>query len=270
MSYNHTGIDDFDGLSPYEMQLILYDSLKDGSIIELNVMDGSDYDKVPIIRLTRLIANAIVTENSEIKLTATGNLPPKIVKDIYRTSNFPDDEIEDGIIKVSKETDVKSITQTRIIMDLAGITKVRNKKLSLTKNGLKIINEDSELLSLLFETFGQKANWCYFDRYPENEAGRLGFVFTIILLGKYGNTSRTDRFYSDKYYKAFPFIVDQFSDRTIRSKEESAHHCYSLRSFDRFLKYFGIIDIDERFALNDKQIKTNELFKKMIKIKIGT
>jgi len=265
LRHNHTGIDDFDGLTPVNMQALLYSPLKDKCMIQLNAMEQCDYDQVPILRLAHLITNEI-SISSEIKLTATGNLPPKIVKEIYAASGFIDDMIESGIVKITKESDVKSITQTRIILDLAGITKVRNGKLSLTKSGATIIQDDPKLLAHIFDTFGSKVNWCYFDGYPENDAGRLGFAFTMVMLGKYGNESRSDKFYSEKYYRAFPDIIDQFPENSYSPKHDAAYRCFSLRTFERFLKYFGVIDIQGKFYQNKTEIKTNILFTKMIRI----
>lgn len=51
--------------------------------------------------------------------------------------------------------------------------------------------------------------------------------------------------------------------------EKRAHNCYSLRTFDRFLNYFGLIKIerDENKWTFDTHITKTDLFDKLIKVK---
>lgn len=66
--------------------------------------------------------------------------------------------------------------------------------------------------------------------------------------------------------KAFPHLIDNMSTSTYDTPEESALRCYSLRSFDRFLDYFGLIEIEsEKKWDTDKYILRTELFDKLIK-----
>jgi len=93
--------------------------------------------------------------------------------------------------------------------------------------------------------YGEKFNWAHLDGYIENSIGQLGFGFSVILLNKYGAEKQTDIFYNEKYFKAYPMLMDNISFPTYTTKEQYAGHCYSLRTFDRFLSFFGCVRIEQ-------------------------
>ncbi|MEA1874087.1 MAG: hypothetical protein U9N51_06630 [Bacteroidota bacterium] len=110
----------------------------------------------------------IVNDRVELKLTAKGFLPTKIVSDIYNQKFIKDEMIESGIYKLYKETDSDSINLTRILLELSGLVKKRNNILSLTKKGKTEFNDNYKLLKSIFKTFGTKFNWAYYDGYGNN------------------------------------------------------------------------------------------------------
>ncbi|MEA2043395.1 MAG: hypothetical protein U9N85_12715 [Bacteroidota bacterium] len=202
-------------------------------------------------------------------MTAKGYLPTKIVADIYSQRFIKDDTIESGISKLRKQSDSKSINLTRILIEISGLIKKRKGKISLTKKGKKIYSNNSELLKLILETFGTKFNWAYYDGYGDNQIGQLGFGFSLILLSKYGFEKQLDHFYSNKYFKAFPKLIDNIQPSQFDTTESQVGRCYSLRTFDRFLDYFGLIKIEmaNKSWNADKYIIKTELFDKLIKVR---
>ncbi len=262
---NHRGIPDFEGYSPFEMYNILYDTFGDNSPLQLLKLSESDYKRIPILNQIKYLLH-IVDKLGELKLTTKGFLPTKIVSDIYNQGFIKEGHIESGISRLYKESDSITINMTRILIEISGLAKKRNNKLSLTKKGKSLMGNDFELLSLIFTTFGSKFNWAYYDGYGENSIGQTGYGFSLILLGKYGKAKRIDKFYSDKYFKAFPDSINEITDSYFETNQVQAEKCYSLRTFDRFLDYFGLIKIestDRIFA--DKYIVKTELFDKLIK-----
>lgn len=262
---NNQGLPDFEGYSPVEMQYILYDTFGANSPIRLLKMTETDYKRIPILNQIKYLSK-LVDNHGELKLTNKGFLPTKIVSDIYEQGFLKDEYIESGILKLYKETDSSTINLTRILLELSGLAKKRNNKLSMTKKGKAIISDDFKMLLLIFETFGTKFNWAYYDGYGQNNIGQLGFGFSLILLSKYGIEKRIDKFYSDKYFKAFPQLINETLTPTFGTIEEYAGRCYSLRTFDRFLDLFGIIKIESEKNWNaDKYIFKTELFDRLIK-----
>ncbi len=267
---NNTGLPHFEGYSPNEMRSILYDTFGDNSPIQLVKLQEADYRKIPILNQIKYLLQ-IIEDKGELKLTARGFLPTKIVADIYNQNFIRDKMIDSGISKLYKETDSMSISLTRILPMLSGIVKKRNNKLSLTKKGQKEIKNNHRLLKSIFTTFGSRFNWAYFDGFGDNNIGQLGFGFSLILISKYGSKKRIDSFYSKKYFSAFPRLIDRIEPSRFSPPESRAINCYSLRTFERFLDYFGLIEIYSEGKWEEKKFITKtELFDKLIKIRPHT
>jgi len=262
---NIQGLANFEGYTPIEMQHILYDPFGDYSPIRLLKLADSDYKNIPILNQIKYLAK-LVDKLVELKLTNKGFLPTKIVADIYNQRFLKDELIESGISKLYKETDSSTINLTRILLEISGLAKKRYNKLSLTKTGKKLLNDNFKLLLLIFKTFGTKFNWAYYDGYGQNNIGQLGFGFSLILLKKYGDKKQIDKFYSQKYFQAFPDLIDNSPPTLFGDELERPDKCYSIRTFDRFLDYFGLIEIEKGKKWNaDKYITKTELFDKLIK-----
>ena len=261
---NNQGLLDFEGYSPIEMKYILYDPFGDNSPIRLLKLADSDYKNIPILNQIKYLAK-LVDKLVELKLTNKGFLPTKIVADIYNQGFLKDEFIESGIYKLYKETDSSAINLTRILLEISGLAKKRHNKLSLTKSGKKLLNDDFKLLLLIFKTFGTKFNWAYYDGYEQDNIGQLGFGFSLILLRKYGDKKQVDKFYSQKYFQAFPYLIDNSSHPKFDHELEIPDNCYSIRTFDRFLDYFGLVKIEKDKKWDaDKYITKTELFDKLI------
>lgn len=263
---NNQGIPDFEGYSPYEMNQILYSTFEQESPIKLQKLSDSDYQKIPILNQVKYLTG-LIDKAGEIKLTKKGFLPTKIVSELYQQRFLKDEFIENGISKLYKETDSMSVNLTRILLELARLTKKRNGKLSLTKSSAKILADNYKLLRLILLTFAKKFNWAYYDGFGENQIGQLGWGFSLILLSKYGNEKRLDSFYAEKYFKAYPNLLESIEPNygTLKSYTTG---CYSIRTFDRFLDYFGLIKIDkEGRGLETKNyITKTDLFDRLINI----
>ena len=262
---NQNSLVDFEGYSPLDMDFILYQTFEDNSPVKLQELAESEYCNIPIFNQVKYIAN-LLADHKELKLTNKGFLPVKIVADIYKQGFMKDEHIESGITKLYKETDSNTIHLPRILLEISGLTKKRNNKLSLTKKGKNIIKDDFKLFSLIFQIFTTRFNWAYFDGYGENKIAQPGFGFTLILLSKYGHEKQTDRFYSDKYFRAFPKLLEGVNP-SYGSRERNAANCYSIRTFNRFLDFFGLIKIEQVKGLDKpKFITKTDLFDKLIKI----
>lgn len=241
---NNRSIPEFEGYSPFEMHQILDFTFGKDSPIQLQKLSGPDYKKIPIFNLIKYLAD-LIDKNGALKLTNKGFLPTKVVSELYQQGFYKEDDIEKGISKLYKETDSLTVNLTRILMELGGLVKKRNGKLSLTKNSKKILADHHELLQLILLTFTTKFNWAYYDGYGENQIGQLGYGFSLILLSKYGHETRPDSFYAERYFKAYPQLLDAIAP-TYGTLERYSINCYSVRTFDRFMDYFGLVNIDEQ------------------------
>jgi len=172
---------------------LLYDTFSVQSILKLQKLSEDQYKAIPILNQVKYLAQCILNEK-QVKLTKTGSLPTKIVYDVYKNGGLKDSDIEDDIVKLRKETDSLTIQLSHVLLELTGIIKKRKGIISVTKKGEVLITNNDELLPLLFKTFCTKFNWGYFDGYEYEKWGQLGFGFSLVLLGKYGNLKRQDVF----------------------------------------------------------------------------
>lgn len=264
--FNKQSIQGFEGYSPFEMHTLLYFPFDSNSPVTIEKLADSDYQKIPLLNLLRYFLN-LVKNSGYIKLTAKGFLPTKIVQELYNQGFIEESQFSSGLSKLYKESDSLTINLTRLLSELAGLTKKRNGKLSLTKIGEKITDDNQKLFELIFKTMTQKFNWAYYDGYENDQIGQLGFGFSLILLSNYGDKKRLDYFYSEKYLEAFPQLLESITP-THRTAEQYAGNCYSIRTFDRFLKYFGLVEIEKQDKIPDRKklIRKTELFDKLIKV----
>jgi hypothetical protein len=268
--YNTSPIEDFEGLSPADMRYILYDPFSIDSPFKLKKeIPDNVLDQIPMLIQVEYLLNRI-NDLGEIKLTATGTLPTQMVKELYNQGFIKDYGIEKGYTKLFGEASCLPVHLTRIIIELSGFAKKKKGKLSLAntwKNKL-ISKNRQDIFFQLFSSYSQKFNWGYLDSYPSQLTGQLGFAFTLLLLSKYGKTERLDKFYSDKYLKAFPKLSLDFNTGYFNDNANGHFHdCYSYRTFDRFLEYFNLTDSrteGKYFTDKKKFIKKTALFDNII------
>ncbi|MCR9228362.1 MAG: hypothetical protein NXH90_13165 [Flavobacteriaceae bacterium] len=265
---NNRSIHEFEGYSPFEMHHILNLTFGSNSPISVQKLTDSDYAEIPIHNQIKYFLG-LLKKTGEIKLTAKGFLPTKIVKDIYAQGYLEEPLFTSGTYQLYKESDSMTVNLTRLLVELSGLTKKRNGKLSLTKKGEKISSDNFELFDLIFKTITTKFNWAYYDGYGDNQIGQLGFGFSLILLHMYGETKRRDTFYAKKYFNAFPGLVDSIPFSDFSTPAERASSCYSLRTFDRFLDYFGLVQMetDREKRKSAKYITKTDIFDKLIKVR---
>jgi hypothetical protein len=250
--YNNAGQDRFDGLSPEQMRGLLYGRWGENLItINPKKYDGND---IPIIKQIKYFVN-VINDNHEIKLTKAGNIPPAIVKEIYAQQYITDYMIETGITKLTKETDVNNIVMMKTLCTLAGLVKVYNNKLSLTKKAAKVLNSN-DLFEYLFEVTCNKYNWAYFDSFINEDIGQLGYNYTLYLINKYGAEWKGDSFYADLYFKAFEHFKDNDEYYLLKG-------CYIHRALNQILKYYGLIEFENK-KIEMGNIRKTELFEKYI------
>jgi hypothetical protein len=266
--YNNSPMESFDGFSPFQMSFILsqpYNQecpIKINSKIEQNLLNDSPIFKILLSLLTRI-------EDNDIKLTATDNLPPQIVKDIYNLDYYPDVMIEKGITKLTTEKDWIILHTAKIVLIQAGILRKIHRKLLFTKKGMKCFEDQrfNYLFYIFLRAFTIKFNWAYNDGYENEQIGQLGFLYSLYLLNKYGDTYKELRYYGDLYFKAFPVF------KSLRRTGENDYHftetAFYTRFVGRFCKWFGFVDIQnslDEFRINHKtRVKKTPLLLNLFK-----
>jgi len=227
--------------------------------INLMRLTEEDYKEIPILQQVISLCGFLREEGS-VKLTATGNLPLRIVS-AMESIGVKDWYYEKYPNKLRKETDSMSVRIARLLTEFSGIARKRSNKLSLTKSGEKIILDNHKLLGAIIEAYVYKLCIGSFDGYGNFRIGQYGIGLTLMLVDRFGDEPRDSIFYADRYFDVFPYLCEG----------RSTANCYALRSFDRFMFYLGLVNVKEdRGSLlveSRKTITRTDLFKKLISIK---
>lgn len=243
--HNQSGVEDFNGLSPEQMHELQQNFPMQKSILMMNELTEKQLKECPLLVQVRLLIDKM-KGGKVIKLTKTGSLPTKLVKDIYALSALKNDSIEKGITKLTKERDAEEISITRILLEISSLVKKRNGQFSLTRKGEKNADDGNFILKEILIVLFHKFNWAYFDGYGSEAVGRVNPAFSLFLLKKYGTEKRSSFFYAEKYFKAFPQLLEQ---------KESSFRCYALRTFERYFKFIGLVDIEKNGILDPAYLK---------------
>jgi hypothetical protein len=259
---NNCPSEHFEGYSSWDIQQILYNLFDKDCPIQMADFTNDDCVSVPLFRQTKMLLEYLEQEDT-LKLTQTGNLPTRIVKEMYSVG-APDPHIESGFLNLRIEKDSISVQMARIAGELTKAIKKRNNSLSLTSIGKGLLKDDRKLLLELLTVMFTKFNPAYFDCYSSENIGVLGTGFNLVLLNKYGEKDQKDAFYSKKYFNAFPMLLEEPI-----VQGESSMYCYSHRTFNVLLYHLGLVSIEgtNKYSVNHvKLIHKTDLFDRLFKI----
>ncbi len=269
--HNNTPLEEFSGLTPNQMQTLLFDTFGEGSPIQFrkNVPDET-LDKVPLFRIAEELLK-IVQREKYIKLTKGGALPRKVVVELYEKKFIPEQMIDSGIKNLLREDDSESISLARTISELAGFIEIDSGKVTVSSAAIKLIdnNERFGLFKKFFETFTEGFHWGNLDNFTEAPIGQVGWAYSLLLLNKFGEKKSTD-FYVEKYATAFPMLLSSMPGSFPFTPELSFSFCYNHRVFDTFFPCFGFITFHE--TKKDKkgrpefEFRKTDVIQKMFKI----
>jgi hypothetical protein len=266
--FNNAEVPDFEGLSPHRMSLIMNKPFSDESPIKFNPsVNPALLTSLPVIRVCSLIMETIRAENG-LKLTPKGNLPRKIVSEIFGLNLFTKTNSKHLLTKALNEDDFVPAAYTRALMKLAGLVMIRKNKLLLTKAGMG--SYDPVLLfHKLFIKYETDFHKGYLDGYESGSIGNIGGPYVIYLLHLYGHEQREASFYASLYFKAFPDLIRSIPPSPYTEQEKMAYGCYIYRTFDKGLFLFGLVDIEYKggnYSDRKMYIKTTEAFHQVFKI----
>lgn len=270
-STNRYPFDDFEGFIPDEMHGLLYstfDKEKSPLIINPEINDKL----IAQVKFYDHIMQYLhkVKEQQPVKLTQRGNLPRKFCRELCDLDILEEDRVAFNNHPIMREEDSYYIHFVNSFTQLVEFTRKKNGTISLTNKCIEYLDKKStsELYQYLFTNYSTRFNWGYSDLYPESRIIQGGFGFSIFLVQKYGDKPREIKFYSDKYLRAFPSAIRDFPDTEYSTSEERFQRCYYLRVFKRFLKRFGLIEVEEGdFLSNNQIISRKELIDHVIKWK---
>jgi len=265
---------DFDGLTADDAYALIFNA---GDPEESPIVFRRDVDPGLIegVGLYRDVVDflKLVEADQPLKLTQKGNLPVRFCKKSLDTGLAGPDAgwLREGGFR--GEMDCEYLHMINILCGLAGLTKKVHGKLSLTRRGEAHLSgkRSLELYKRLFFTYAARFNWAYEDVYPEASSIQANFGFSMYLVCKYGEGPTGIEFYADKFAAAFPFVLASFPGSTAWTTGERFLHCYSLRTFERFLGRFGLVDLRWEKAENTDtgSVQKSDLFDNLITFTLG-
>ena len=267
---NNSPIDDFCGLTPNEFHRLLYEPFANESPLQFKKdVDNATLDQIPFFRIAEEFVK-LVQREKQIKLTPLGAFPKKMMVELYAHKFILDEHIESGLIKLWKEADCISVLTAGITVQHAKLVNRSSGKLSITKKGKHLLLPENrlEFFKSIFSAFTIQFNWCYNDGHPSVPFPQFGFAYSMYLVDQFGDEERQSMFYSNQYFLALPMFLEHFNPTYFSSAEVHFNSCYKLRTFDRFLEWFGLVKIHRnliRFESDHEKLVRTELFKKVFR-----
>ena len=261
---NNRSIDDFLGLSPGQMDCILYDAVEEKEQI-LSFNDSFEpglLENVEAVGKIKLLLN-MVGEAGEAKATKNGFLPIKIVNAI---GNFNEPEF----YHITSEEVADEVRAVRFAATDCGWLKKKNGKFSLTKKGEQIFKNGftpAHYVTLLkYWIFDY--SWSFSDGFPEYPRLQQASLFALYILREKAQEGVPIPELALLFARAFPKICAQNSADPNTSNEPHNREfpcIFNLRFIERFAIAFGLVE-----ATKDKpsyfgrrealEVKTTALF----------
>jgi hypothetical protein len=273
--YQHTmnsaPLDDFDGLSPEQMNGLLYAPLNPGNVLQFRKGMNDQLDKVPLFKLLEILLNEI-QKAGKLKLTVTGNLPVRVCELLCNQNLIYWKYMK--YVKRIREEEIPYLWPLKQFLLDEGIVKKRNNALSFTKNG-EILMAGAKAVRFiqLFSYFAGRFHWGNFYRREDNgQCGQLGWAYSLTLLSKYGDTPRNSEFYSLKLMRAFEKeLWSAYRKHKDEEAIEDYHRAYAYRFFECFADRFGLVNIarnrDEKTFFDRLTITKSALFDQLFEVK---
>ena len=261
-------------LSRESLSLLLSDPFSPVSPLQLRPdLKDEDVAQVPFVQLTREVLAAI-HEEQPLKLTQKGNLPRALVQKLYGLRLFPNKFVDDGSMKLLREEDFPELVITHTLCIIAKWALKRNGKISLTKKGLKILQEPQALFYReLLKTYTQEYYWGYTDRwsFDERYTGQAGWAMMLYELLRQGDTPQSDTYFSGVYFQILPHLMEYYEDLPYSSATFQAQSDFRFRFFKGFTTLFGLADIisetrGQYDILQELVVKRSELAERAFRI----
>ena len=188
-----------------------------------------------------------ILDKCELKLTAKGYIPPKIVEELYQMGTH---SWNTDWYKQKSEPKTEEIRVLRVVLKECGLVKTRTGKMSLTSKGKRLLINRNELLRVVVLFLLRDYNTGWLDLWDDMDVGNLGRMYSLWLLHHYGKEWRHTDFYAEEYFRAFPTLANA--------------HAYGYRVFNRLFHLIGLCNVNEREedrgpGFGERVIKTDVL-----------
>jgi hypothetical protein len=241
---NTAPLDDFHGLSPLQMHRFLHFPFSSPDLVRFASPDSSNLS-APVLKLLALLLEAI--GNGGLKATAKGNLPRKFCTEAALAYFSEKDSPTDRNLRQlnRNEENFYDLHCLRLLAGLSGILRKYKGKFIIGTSYRKELDKHGPAAVYLdlLQAYCSQFNWAYGDGYDETPFVQQSFLFSLYLLSRYGDVTRSQEFYEDIFLKAFPEVLKGAQSRLYQTEEEQLRNVYSLRTFRRCFRYFGLAEL---------------------------
>ena len=241
---NRRQLDEFNGLSPEQMHQILNFPFASQGLVRFPEVLHANLG-APILTLFELLTDAIGEQG--LKPTAKGNLPRNFCREAalvyWGEQRYQENTRYAGI---NREEDFDDLHVTRLVAELAGLIRKYKGRFILSRDCRRLLARDgmTAIYPKLFRAYVEQFNWAYRDGYPELRFIQSSFLFTLYLLMRYGDISRSQVFYEDAFLRAFPRLLDEVPPSQVFSPDETVRRGYTWRSLVHFADFLGLATVE--------------------------
>jgi hypothetical protein len=246
---NQAPKDDFDGLSSEQMHRFLHFFFESPDLVSFpSCLDVAP--EAPVLALFSLLVGALGDKG--VKATTTGNLPRNLCRNIAMTY-LGEEKYQENYRygELRSEPEFFDLHVTRLVSGLTGFVRKYNGKFIVSSEYRKLMNKNglAGIYPRLFREFATRYNWAYRDHWQQIPLIQQSFLFTIYLLKKHGTEWQTNRFYEDRFLRAFPSVLQEVSPLgDYYSPEQILRSCFSLRCLESFAAFMGLAGIQRDSA----------------------
>lgn len=153
---------------------MLYRPLDEGCPVQLRTLTDSQIEQIPIMR--QVLHLMSILSARELKLTAKGYIPPKIVEELYLMG---EGSWNTDWFKQKSEPKTEEIQVLRVTLKECGLIKTRLGKMSLTAKGKRLLADKNELLRTVMLFLLEDYNTGWLDLYEDTEVGNVGRLYSL-------------------------------------------------------------------------------------------
>lgn len=206
---------------------MLYSPLERDFPVQLRELTDAQMAEIPLVR--QVLHLMTLLSEGELKLTAKGYLPPKVVEALYEMGSH---SWSTDWYKQKSEPKVEEVRVLRVVLKECGLVKVRTGKMSLTAKGKRLLAERNDLIHTVMLFLLRDYNTGWLDGYDDMETGNVGRLYSLWLLHHFGEEWRLKEFYAGEYFRAFPTLKNA--------------NAYGFRVFNRLFRLIGLCDVNDR------------------------
>lgn len=294
--HNQTALDDFPGLTPEQMHMLLdeyHPGLRPGTesksdLLRLNFAAVSKHaDQVPLLQLCRFLLGYL--EQGPIKLTSAGYLPTALVKECFHTVFEPipfwaHDYIHDPKYPVRRQIDLPILGMLLPVLVNIGLYEEQVGELVITTSGRSWISKPvTEQYEILYCEISKMLDW---QDLPHSRLGaphpqlQQAWNFNNYLLGKKAASWVEPKELVASWLKAFPQVAMSYginpdntprpdSERFILSPLYQLYMVIAWFGFEFFHRALGLIEFKPwtRGTMESTKLRITALFRDLITIK---